>query len=408
MNETRADASASARNLIVEALGVYTAARGVGLLVLFIAEDRLNRLHAVLPQKFRTWNQLLVRWDGIYYQNIVTRGYPRVLPTDVHGNVLQNSWAFFPVFPLVTGLLMRVTGLSFATAAFIINLAAGAGAAVVLALVVRRVANDATALRAVAFWMFLPTAFVLQVPYSEAIYVLVVSTLFLLLLRGQFGLAAGLLMLSGLCRGYVLPLSAAAAAAVAEYGWATRQHAAREGRTPPGWLRIIVDNQAAGWLLVAAIAAPFLWMAVAGLVTGRPDAYKLTQQAWGYALDPVLWLERWPSTLRTVGDSIVATTALIVLAFSVALTLKGLALRIPLAFKAYMVVATLLLFALALPESVPIGSLPRFAFGVITAPIVMALLVRRTWMVVAVVVGFTLLQYWWVLNVWSGRAGVAP
>jgi hypothetical protein len=73
-----------------------------------------------------------------------------------------------------------------------------------------------------------------------------------------------------------------------------------------------------------------------------------------------------------------------------------------------MVIATLLLFMLALPQAVSFGSLPRFTLGILTIPIVIALAIRRVPVLAAIVVVFTVLQYLWVLNVWSGRLGVAP
>jgi hypothetical protein len=45
---------------------------------------------------------------------------------------------------------------------------------------------------------------------------------------------------------------------------------------------------------------------------------------------------------------------------------------------------------------------------VLTLPIVLALLVRHRLAVHGLVVAFLAMQYWWVLNVWSGRLGVPP
>jgi hypothetical protein len=63
---------------------------------------------------------------------------------------------------------------------------------------------------------------------------------------------------------------------------------------------------------------------------------------------------------------------------------------------------------MALPGAVAFTSIPRFAFGVLTIPIVLAMTVRHRLAVGTLVVAFVAAQYWWVLNVWSGLLGVAP
>jgi hypothetical protein len=81
---------------------------------------------------------------------------------------------------------------------------------------------------------------------------------------------------------------------------------------------------------------------------------------------------------------------------------------LPMELKVYTLVAVLLVMALAEPGSVAFGSIPRFAYGILTLPAALALGLRRRWMLVAAAAAGVGLQYLWVLNVWSGRLGVAP
>ena len=55
----------------------------------------------------------MANWDGQWYQQIADVGYPNPLPLDDLGQVDMNAWAFFPLYPMMVGALMRVTGGSF-------------------------------------------------------------------------------------------------------------------------------------------------------------------------------------------------------------------------------------------------------------------------------------------------------
>src|SRR3954465_6616651 len=69
-------------------------------------------------------------WDGQWYRQIVEHGYPTTLPTR-DGVVQQNAWAFYPGYPALVWLVTRL-GASFAVAASVVSLGAGAGAMCVL------------------------------------------------------------------------------------------------------------------------------------------------------------------------------------------------------------------------------------------------------------------------------------
>ena len=71
---------------------------------------------------------MTVLWDGSWYREIAENGYPVPLPVDPStGAVSQNAWAFYPAFPLLSRLLMSVTGLGFPVVASTLALVCGAG-----------------------------------------------------------------------------------------------------------------------------------------------------------------------------------------------------------------------------------------------------------------------------------------
>jgi len=77
---------------------------------------------------------MTVLWDGSWYREVALHGYPIPLPLDpTSGHVTQNAWAFYPLFPLVSRMLMSVTGLGFPAVGSTLSLVCGLGAAVLMA-----------------------------------------------------------------------------------------------------------------------------------------------------------------------------------------------------------------------------------------------------------------------------------
>jgi hypothetical protein len=128
-------------------------------------------------------------WDGGWYLDIVARGYPTHVPHAV-GHAGQSSTAFFPLFPLLVRATMRVTGLSAFRSGLVVSTVASAGAAVLIWMLVQRLADAGAADRAVALICFFPASFVLSMPYSEGV-MLVCAAGCLLLLHERRWLAAG-------------------------------------------------------------------------------------------------------------------------------------------------------------------------------------------------------------------------
>ena len=87
----------------------------------------------------------------------------------------MNQWAFYPGFPFLTRGVMQVTDTGFATAASLVDLVCGLVAAIAMAGCSRRGSRDTAALAVVAVWAALPVAPSLQLAYSEALALALLS-----------------------------------------------------------------------------------------------------------------------------------------------------------------------------------------------------------------------------------------
>ena len=385
--------------LAAEVLGIYAISRLLGLIYLLVVERQLRGGRFPAGPVFHLWENVFDRWDVGFYRMAATDGYPAVLPLRPDGTVDGNTWAFFPAFPFVSAAVTQATGFGFIAAALIVNLCAGAVAAVLIGAIVRDVADDDAVIRTVAFWTFFPTAFVLQVPYAEAVFMAFAAGFLLALITGRHGLAAVLILCASLSRGYAIPLSVAALYRVATVLWSMRQ--AGRPTAPPRLFGLAA-------LAAAAVAAPFLWLGIAWYVTGRADAYAVTQRAWGFSFDPAVALTRWSSAIGNLGHDLYFTAVVVTL---VAAGLAAIAvLRLPFRpeLRVYTVLSVAFLLAISQPESTAFGSIPRFVFGILTLPMILGLVVRRNAVAAGIAVAFAAVQYVWVFYIWSGKYGVAP
>ena len=92
------------------------------------------------------------QWDGQWYQHIAEQGYPRRLPTDANGLVQQNAWAFYPLFPFLSRVLMDLTHLDFYWVGSTLSLLLGFVAAGAMALLLRDRIGARFTMAAVVLW----------------------------------------------------------------------------------------------------------------------------------------------------------------------------------------------------------------------------------------------------------------
>ena len=208
-------------------------------------------------------------WDGRWYGAIATYGYPEHLPLDAAGHVLQNAYAFPPLYPILVRLLMLTTGLDFTKAGPIVSLVCGAGAMVL----VYRLVADSAGRRAGALTVLLVGTYmsapVFQISYSEGLTLLLVGGALTVLSRRRYGLVALALLLLSLTR----PVGPAVVLVVLVHG--LMRYRNRSMERFPLRDRLWVLGVAGFGILLAG-----LWPLCAALMTGRGDAYLSSMAAW--------------------------------------------------------------------------------------------------------------------------------
>lgn len=226
---------------------------------------------------------LTVQWDGQWYEQIADHGYPHTLPQNEIGGLQQNAWAFYPLFPFASRLLMGVTGLSFPIVASTLSLLLGFVAAGAIAQLLRhRIGRPAT-LAVVVLWASYPAAVVLQVAYTEAMAMALLALFLLALSKERWLWAMSLALLLGLTRPIAVPIAAVTVVAL----WVRWR--AREQRP---------ISRGEGVSALAALAgcgvSGLLWPGIAAIGTGRSDAYTATMATWrgSGTIEPVTpWLD---------------------------------------------------------------------------------------------------------------------
>jgi hypothetical protein len=273
-------------------------------------------------------------WDGEWYERVAVHGYPQELPTNASGRVSQNQWAFYPLFPMLSRLLMELTGLSFAVVASTTALLLGFAAAIVMAKLLAERIGETAALAVVGLYAVFPAAPALQVAYTESLAMLLLCGYLWALSRERWLVATGLALLIGLARPIALPLGVVTLVAVA-LRW-------RRRRTEPVGRREAWSALAA---LVGCAVAGLLWPVTAWIGTGRLTAYTDTMGAWSPG-GQVRWFTPWITTtgwyLGTTGYVLLAGLLVAMLAMSAGPWSRALGpeLRIwPLAYAAYVMAA---------------------------------------------------------------------
>ncbi len=388
----------------LQTLAVYALARGASALLLLYAAAHQGA--TPWAGEHPSYSQVTgLFWDAGWYHRIAQEGYPSTLPVDDAGNVQQSAWAFFPLYPMLVRGLMGITSLSWEVVAPTTSLLLGAAAMLAIHRAVAAGAPRASAawpglpLATVALVSVFPTSPVLQVAYTESLALLLVAAALLLLVRRQYVATAGVLVLLGLTRAVALPM-----AVVVGVHALARWRAWRRGEEELPARDVVV----VGGLGVVAVVSGFLWPAVCGWVTGVPQGYLRTQEAWR-GVREVTPFGGWDYVLQFwFGDHGWWVLAAAV-AFVVALLVVPAAWRLGPELHTWPAAYVLYLAAAIEPGS----SLARFlvlAFpmGAITAGVVRRPpSARRVWFA-GVLVLMLVLQAVWVWQLWRLESGWPP
>lgn len=263
--------------------GIYVTARLVSALI-FMAAALHQGPNPWFPAKPDYWNFINI-WDARWYGEVIANGYPSVLPTDALGNVQENAWAFYPLYPALAGGLTGLTGIHPAASLTIVAMLAGWAAALAVYPLFRRKAAHGTSLWGVAFFATFPVSAVLQVPYAEPLSLLLLALALLLVVRRRYLWALPVSVLLCLSRPVGVPFAAMLGILFLVRLLARlregRGTAPDSGTSPPGeLLRLAVLTAVTG---LAALA----WPAAAWAATGDIQAYTKTETVWrGHDLVP--------------------------------------------------------------------------------------------------------------------------
>ncbi|MDQ0633216.1 hypothetical protein QFZ40_001125 [Arthrobacter pascens] len=250
---------------------IYLSARLVSACI-FMAAGLQQGPNPWFPARPDYWNFINI-WDARWYAQVIVSGYPAVLPVDAAGNVQENTWAFYPLFPALARALGSVTGLTPAAALTAVAMLSGLAAALVAYSLFRQKAAHGTALWGVAFFATFPVSAILQVPYAEPLTIFLLGTALLLVIRRRYLWAMPVVVLMCLSRPVGVPF-AAMAGLLLVYHLVQRRRGGGEQSHSPRELAGL-----AGLTVLSGVSA-LIWPAVAWAATGDIAAYTKTETVW--------------------------------------------------------------------------------------------------------------------------------
>lgn len=327
-------------------------------------------------------------WDGRWYNIIAVSGYPTELPITADGHVGESAWAFLPAYPAIVRGLMAIGSVPWNVAAVGVSLVFALAATLVFYKLLARVVPAQQALFAAVLFSIAPVSPLFQLAYAESMQLFLIAlALYLLMLRKYAWMIPVILVLS-----FTRPAALALALALG-FHWIYRFAKRSRGRFPMRE-RVLVAVVA----FIAAVGG-LLWLVIAGVVTGVPDAYLSTELAWrsayiGYQdllpfMPWVLSSQWWLPGLW--GYLALAGIVLVFIVFMLTPAVKKLGVDIRFWLASY----GLYLVAVFFPQSSTFRLLaPLFpALGALAAPR------SRVYRIVLVLVSLAL-QWGWLLMCW--------
>jgi hypothetical protein len=299
---------------------------------------------------------LSANWDGQWYWSIAAGGYPSELPTNDAGHVVENAWAFLPVYPLFLGLFMRL-GFPFPIIAVFVTLAAGACAALLFERLLRGAGMDAaSALFGVVLLCTAPVSPMFQVAYAEAPGLALLFLALLLVQRRRFVVLLPVLIVMSLTR----PTGLAFALFLLLY---LVLRIVRWRRTPDAHPLPRGEFAAIVGAGLTSFGAGLAWPGIAWAVTGSPTAYTDTELAWrvGYVGHGGLvpfegWLQGFAFWLRFAGVpgaglALAVVVVLVLVALFAVFLLTPWARRLGVELRLWLVSYLVYLMAVFFPQS---------------------------------------------------------
>lgn len=254
---------------VVTILGIYIASRIVTTILVLIVSTNQQPTFAIShnPDYFAFANI----WDARWYESIVYFGYPKVLPTNAFGYVGQNAWAFLPGYPIAVKLVMFLFGLGFQKAAVAISLIFGFLTCIVMYLLQRSLFSRDRAMLCVLLFAFNPLSPLFQFGYADTYSLFfVLLALWFLRLREYALLVA---VLPGIAFSRPIALAFALGLILLFLMRCVKSRQGKEEFPKKDFISLLIAS-------VVAVILGFVWPVIAGIFSGRLDAYLATELSW--------------------------------------------------------------------------------------------------------------------------------
>lgn len=315
-------------------------------------------------------------WDAGNYLSIAKVGYT------------EQTYAFFPLLPLLTRLISDITKMDTAAIGLIIvNLSIFLSLFVFYRLL-KLDFDELTSRRALFFFLLFPTAFFLQAFYSESLFLLLTLSAFYLARKGQWfltALCAGLASLTRFLGVFLIfPLLV-------------------ELISQNGLLKSLREKRRE---LVSLFLIPLffaVYLAFLLFTTGNPYKFLQAQEGWGRigspgeALSPIVVIQQnWADLLNLnnlSGGSVIAILDLVFLAFALLLLILALKQQIRLSYLVYAGLCLLLPLA-----SGSLTSMMRFLLVIFPLFIALSNLAQRSFWNYFITLIFAFLQAQFVIS----------
>lgn len=246
--------------------GVFAASRLVSTAVLFLLwATTQGQWFAHYDGGVGFWHYLQ-SWDVQWYRRVAFEGYPAELPIDEVGDVKQNTWAFFPVFPLIVRVVM-LAGVDYYVGATIVATVFGLLATLALHRMLVQHFAATQALWGAIFFASGPMSWLLQVGYAESTYLFFLFCALAAMVSRRY-----LIMIPfALVASFTHPGALALAAALGLQG--IFRLARRQRILWHEWVTV-------GAAILLITAAALFWPVLIAQVTGDPSGYFDTELGW--------------------------------------------------------------------------------------------------------------------------------
>lgn len=209
----------------------------------------------------------LQSWDVQWYMRVAFDGYPLELPIDENGDVKQNTWAFFPVFPAIVRGVMAVTGLGYEVAAMGVAIVFGLLATLALHRMLVQHFTPRQALWGAVFFATGPLSWMLQIGYAESTFLFFLFCALAAMVSRHY-----LVMIPfALVASFAHPGTLALAAALGLQG--IFRLVRRQRILWHEWVTV-------GSAIVLITAAALFWPFLIAQLTGDPSGYFDTELGW--------------------------------------------------------------------------------------------------------------------------------